>query len=45
MLPTLEQITREVDLETPAILKALAEANRYLGELKGVSAGIPIKIS
>ena len=41
MLPTLEQITREVDLETPAILKALAEANRYLGELKGVSAGIP----
>ncbi len=41
MFTTLEQITNQMDFETPAILKALAEANRYLGELKGVSAGIP----
>ncbi len=41
MFATLPQITRETDFETPAILKALAEANRYLGELKGVSASIP----
>ena len=41
MLPTLRQITYEVDFETRAILKALAEASRYLGELKGVSASIP----
>ncbi len=41
MLPTLRQIISEVNFETPAILKALAEASRYLGELKGVSASIP----
>ncbi len=41
MLTTLPQITLEMDFETPAILKALAEAHRYLGELKGVSVSIP----
>ena len=41
MLPSLQQITREIDFETPAILKALAKAHRYLGELKGISASIP----
>ena len=30
MLTTLEQISREIDFETPAILKVLAQANRYL---------------
>ena len=38
---TLNQVTHEVDFEAPAILKALAEANRYLGELKGVATSIP----
>ena len=41
MLSSLQQITREIDFETPTILKALAEANRHLGELKGVSASMP----
>ncbi len=41
MLATLPQITRELDFETPVILKAMAEAHRYLGELKGVVASIP----
>ncbi len=41
MTETLEQITRQTDFETQAILKALAEAHRHLGELKGVAAGIP----
>ncbi len=41
MLSSLEEITREIDFETQAILKALAEANRHLGELKGVSASMP----
>ena len=36
MLSSLQQITREIDFETPTILKALAKAHRYLGELKGV---------
>ena len=40
MLSSLQQITREIDFETPTILKALAEAHRYLGELKGVFASI-----
>lgn len=38
LLPTLPP---SVDLETRAILKALAEANKYLGELKGRAAAIP----
>ncbi|WP_424945831.1 hypothetical protein [Candidatus Spongiihabitans sp.] len=29
-MTTLEQISREIDFETPAILKVLAQANRYL---------------
>ena len=41
MLSSLQQITCEIDFETPAILKALAEANRHLGELKGISASMP----
>ena len=41
MITTLRQITRERDFETPSILKALATAHRHLGELKGVSAGMP----
>ena len=41
MLSSLQQITREIDFETPTILKALAEANRHLGELKGISASMP----
>ncbi len=38
---TLKQIAHKIDFETPPILKALAEANRYLGELKGVATSIP----
>ena len=41
MLSSLKQITCEIDFETPAILKALAEASRHLGELKGISVSIP----
>ena len=41
MLSSLQQTSHEIDFETPAILKALAEANRHLGELKGVSASMP----
>ena len=41
MLTSLRQITCEVDFETRAILKALAEASRHLGELKGMAANIP----
>ena len=41
MLTSLRQITCEVDFETRAILKALAEASRHLGELKGMTANIP----
>ncbi len=41
MLPTLRQSICEVDFETPTILKALAEASRYLGELKGMTSIIP----
>ncbi len=36
MLATLPQITRKMDFETPAILKALAEATRYLNTLAEV---------
>ena len=41
MLPTLRQITCEIDFESRAILKALAEASRHLGELKGMTSIIP----
>ena len=41
MLSSLQQISHEIDFETPVILKALAEASRHLGELKGISNSIP----
>ena len=34
----------KVDLETPAILKKLSSAHRYLAELKGVAETIPNKV-
>ena len=41
MLPDLYKTTQRIDFETPAILKPLVTANRYLGELKGACTGIP----
>jgi len=34
----------DTDLETKAILKRLASAHRYLAELKGKSATIPMRL-
>ena len=41
MLPDLYKTTQRIDFETPAILKPLVIATRYLGELKGACTGIP----
>ena len=41
MTADLYNITKQVDFETHAILKSLANANRYLGELKGACTSIP----
>lgn len=41
MLLDLYKTTQRIDFETPAILKPLVIANRYLGELKGACTGIP----
>jgi len=40
-LPTLPALPPVVDLETVAVLKALATANRALAELKGRATAIP----
>jgi Fic family protein len=37
----LQALPPEVDLETKNILRASAQANRYLAELKGISKTIP----
>jgi len=42
-LPALDQLRPE-RFETPPVLKRLAEANRQLGELKGVAAALPESI-
>ncbi len=41
MLPNLYETIQRINFETPAILKPLVTANRYLGELKGACTGIP----